>query len=314
MLTIPDHYTIQFGTNWNQLATQKRAKLMEMCMVKTGCTGKAETHNQYGDVQDEETTGTRFARATLEDLPTDMRWITPRHFKINTGEDTWDESLLGQLVTPRGAQVVAHASRYGKRCDSILIGALRGDAYTGANGTTAVPLPSDQKVAKDYVATGSPTDSSLTVGKIIHALEILAENDVIDDDELGEDQQLFGIMTPKLESYLRYLVNTNSGDARLFSKDYAPPVMDERGRIKRFLGINWKVSTRPELKDTTDTSIHYACVWTKSGVQMDFWKQFSNNIHVIPENNEALLFLSKYAMNAGRLEEKKVVEIACETA
>lgn len=313
-LTVPDHFPIQFGENWSQLATQKKAKLMDFCMVKDGCTGKAETHNQYGDVEDEETTGTRYAKTTLEDLPTDMRWIRPRQFKINTGEDTWDDVSLGQVITPRGEQTVAHYTRFAKRCDDILISALRGTAYSGADGTTANALPSGQKVAKDFVYDGSTTDSSFEPAKVIRALKILTDNDVIDDDDMGSDYDLCGVMTPTCEEYLRLVVNGDISTGRnLFSRDYAPPVLDEKGRIRRWLGINWKVSTRGGLVDTSDASLHYAAIWVKSGMQFDFWKNFTNSIHVMPGNNEALLFLTKYSMNAARLEEEKVVEIAADT-
>lgn len=313
-LIVPNHFTTQFDTNWQMLAQQRQARLASMVVLETGCTGEAKTHNQVGSIESTETTGTRYAQIPLTDLPTAKRWIRPRQFSAHTAEDKWDELGLLPTIAPRGKHTMAHAAAYGRDMDDLIIEALGGTAYTGATGVDATVLPSGQKVAKDYVATGSATDSSLTVAKIINALEILANNDVIDDDELDSDQQLFGIMSPKLEAYLRYLVNTNSGDARLFSKDYAPPVMDERGRIKRFLGINWKVSTRPGLIDTSDVSIHYAYVWTRTGVQLDVWQGIQTTIDRLPQNNNAVLFLSQYSMGSTRLEEEKVVQIACETA
>lgn len=312
-LIVPNHFTTQFDTNWQMLAQQRVARLQNMVVVETGCTGEAKTHNQVGSVNSMETTGTRYAQIPLVDLPTAKRWVRPRQFSTPTSEDKWDEKGLLPTIAPRGKHTMAHAAAYGRDIDDIIIESLGGTAYTGATGVTPTALPSGQKVAKDYVITGSPTDSSLDVAKIIRALEILSDNDVIDDDELSSEQELFGIMTPKLEAYLRYLVNSNSGNARLFSKDYAPPVLDERGRIKRFLGINWKVSTRPGLIDTSDTSIHYSYVWTRSGVQLDIWQGMSTTIDRLPQNNNAVLFLSQYSMGGTRLEEEKVVQIACET-
>lgn len=313
-LIVPNHFTTQFDNNWKMLAQQREARLASMVMLETGCTGEAKTHNQVGSIESTETTGTRYANIPLTDLPTAKRWVRPRQFSAHTAEDKWDERGLLPTIAPRGKHTQAHAAAYGRDMDDLIIEALGSTAYTGATGVTPTPLPVGQKVAKDYVATGSAVDSSLTVAKIINALEILADNDVIDDDELSEEQQLFGVMTPTLEGYLRYLVNSNSGDARLFSKDFAPPTLDERGRIKRFLGINWKVSTRDGLVDTTDTSIHYAYVWTRSGLALDVWEGMGTTIDRLPQNNNAVLFLSQYSMGATRLEEEKVVEIACATA
>lgn len=313
-LTVPDHFTTQFDNNWQMLAQQKQARLANMVMLNTGCTGEARTHNQVGEVQAIETTGTRYAQIPLTDLPTAKRWVRPQQFSIPTAEDKWDEKGLLPTIAPRGKHTMAHAATYGRKLDDAIITALGGTAYTGAQGVTATDLPSSQKVAKDYVVSGSAADSSLKVSKIIRALEILADNDVIDDDELSEDQELFGVMTPAMELYLRNEVNSNSGDARLFSKDYAPPILDERGRIKRFLGINWKVSTRTGLVDTTDTSIEYAYVWVRSGLVLDIWEGMGTTIDRLPQNNNSVLFLSQFSHGSTRLEEEKVVEIACETS
>jgi hypothetical protein len=312
-LIVPNHFTTMFHENWSMLAQQKQARIQNMVLVETGCTGEKKTHNQVGQVNSMETTGTRYQQIPIVDLPTKKRAIYPRQFSTPTHEDKWDERGLMPTIAPRGKHTMAHAAAYGRDIDDIIIEALGGTAYTGATGTTATALPSTQKVAKDYVVTGSAADSSFEVFKIIRALEILADNDAIDDDELSSDQELFGLMTPKLEAYLRYLINQNSGNNKLFSKDFTPPTLDDRGRIKRFLGINWKVSTRPGLIDTTDTTIHYAYVWTKSGVQLDFWEGMTTTVDRLPQTNNAVQFLSQYSMGATRLEEEKVVQIACDT-
>lgn len=312
-LLVPNHFTTMFHENWTMLAQQKQARLQNMVLVQTGCTGEKATRNQVGSIDSMETTGTRFQQIPLRDLPTAKRAIYPRQFSAFTHEDKWDEKGLAPTIAPRGKHTLAHGAAYGRDIDDIVIEALGGVAYTGATGTTATPLPSSQKVAKDFVNTGSAADSSFALHKLVRALEILADNDVIDDDELNSEQELFGIMTPKLEAYLRNLINSNSGNNKLFSKDFMPPTLDERGRIKRFLGINWKVSTRPGLIDTEDTSIHFAYVWTKSGVEIDFWEGMTTTVDRLPQTNNAVQFLSQYSMGGTRLEEEKVVQIACET-
>lgn len=304
-LIVPNHFTTQFDQNWKMLAGQREARLRDMVMLETGCTGEAKTHNQVGDVESIETTGTRYAQIPLRDLPTAKRWVRPRQFSTPTSEDKWDERGLLPTIAPRGKHTMAHARAYGRDLDDIIIDSLGGTAYTGATGVTATALPSSQKVAH-----GS---ASITVAKILEALRILADNDVIDDDEFDQETQLFGIMTPRVEEALRLLVNNNSGNARLFSKDFAPPVLDERARIKRFLGVNWKVTTRPGLIDTSDASIDYTYIWAKSGVQLDIWEGMSTTIDRLPQSNNAVLFLSQYSMGGTRLEEEKVVEIASDT-
>lgn len=312
-LIVPNHFTTQFDKNWRFTAGQRHARLMGKCVMETGCTGEAKTHNQVGDINSRETTGTRYQSIGLRDLPTGKRWIRPRQFTADSAEDKWDERGLLPTIAPRGKHTMAHARAYGRDLDDVFIESLGGTAYTGAQGVTATPLPSGQKVAKDFVLSGSAADSSLIPIKVIEALKILADNDVIDDDELSEEQELHGIMSPTLEASLRNFISAGTG-TNLFSKDYMPPILDARGRIKRWLGINWTVSTRPGLIDSTDVSIHYAYVWVKSGVQVDIWEGMTSTVDRLPQSNNAVLFLSQYSMGGTRLEEEKVVQIACETA
>lgn len=314
-LIIPDHFTTQFDKNWKMLAGQKNARLMGKSLFETGCTGEKKTHNQVGDLDSIETTGERYKQIPLRDLATAKRWVTPRQFSNPTAADKWDEKGLLPTIAPNGMHTMTHARAYGRDMDDVFISALGGTAYTGADGTTATALPSGSKVAKDFTYDGTSTDSSLVPQKIVQALRILADNDAIDDDELSEEQELFGIMTPTCEQFLRLCVNGEvSGVGKnLFSKDYVPPVLDDRGRIKRWLGINWTVTTRPGLVDTTDTSLHYAYVWTKSGMQFDVWEGMTTTIDRLPQSNNAIMFLSQYSFGATRLEEEKVIQITADT-
>ncbi|BCU77961.1 phage capsid protein [Luteolibacter sp. LG18] len=305
-LTVPDHFTTQFSTNWKSIAQQKISRLRERCMVETGCTGERKSHNYTGIVSSENVTGQRYKHTALKDLPTAKRWVSPSQFQVTTGESKWDAIGLLPTVSPSGAHTLAHAGAFARDCDDVIIAALGGTSYTGAQGLTGTILPTTQKVAKNYAYSGGGTDTSLQVEKIIAALRILTETEAWNDDVASSGMKLHGVMTPRCEEYLRIDANSASG-SRLFSRDFLPPVLDDQGRIKSFLGIDWTVSTRPGLKGS---GVDYAYVWVTDGLQFDVWQEMQTTIDRLPQVSNAVQFLTQYAIGATRMEEEKVVEIA----
>ena len=311
-LSVPDHFTTQFSTNWKSIAQQKMSRLRERCLVETGCTGERKTHNYTGIVNSENVTGQRYKHTALKDLPTAKRWVTPEQFQVTTGESKWDAIGLLPTVSPTGSHTLAHAGAFARDCDDLIISALGGDAYTGAKGVTPTVLPAGQKIAKDYVYSGTAADSSLEVEKIIAALRILTENEAWNDDVASSGMKLHGVMTPLCEEFLRIDANSTTG-SRLFSSDFLPPVLDEHGRIRSFLGIDWTVSTRPGLRDKTN-HIDYAYIWVTDGLQFDLWQEMQTTIDRLPQVSNAVQFLSQYSIGATRMEEEKVVQIAAKVA
>jgi hypothetical protein len=309
--TVPTHFTTQFDTNWRSLAEQKVSRLRSRGLVDTGCTGERRTHNQVGSVTAEETTGDRYRKVVLTDLPTSLRSVFPRQFQTPTGESRWDERGLLPTVAPHGKHTMAHAAAFGRRCDEVFIAALSGDAQTGKYGITPVPLPSSQKIDKGYVPSGSLSDSSLTVPKLLQAISQLEEAEAYGQDQMENGVRLSIAASSKMLKALRLDANTFNG-SRMFSKDILPPVLDEKGHIKEFLGLDF---VRTELLPfDVDPTIQYAYVWTTDAIQFDVWEEMSVTIDRRADLSNAVQFLSQFSIGAGRLEETKVIQIACKVA
>lgn len=312
---IPDHFTIQFGRNFMTAAQQTQSRFRRCAIVETGCTGEAKTHNLTSAIEDNETTGERFGKTVLQELDTEKRWVRPRMFDLATGEPVWDEQLLAPTVLPGGKHIESHSAAYGRRTDKVFIEGLMGTNYKGQDGTTSATIPSANKIPIDYVSSGSATDSGLTPDKIIHAKRILTDNESYGDDARARGIALWGAMTPEMEEQLLFLANSASGP-RLFSREFLPPVLDGNGHISSFLGINWIRST--QLTTTVDaeagnTNVRIAAVWTSDAVHLDFWGEIKTTIDRRPDLKNAIQFFSKYAFNAVRSEDKKVVTIECKT-
>lgn len=311
-MAIPDHYTTQWGKNFTAVSQQMQSRFRKAAMVETGCTGEAKTHNLVQSIEDNETTGDRYGRVVLRDLDTEKRWIRPRMFDNSTSEPKWDEELLAPTILPGGKHLEAHTAAYARRLDRVFVDALLGDNYKGKAGTTVTNIPAANNVAIDFVSSGSATSSSLTIDKIIQGIGILQDNESYGDDAESRGISLWGAMTPLMERTLLWAANAATGN-RLFSKDFMPPVLDEKGRIKFFLGVNWIRSSQLPYDTPTASgaAARYAALWTSDAMYLDFWQEQQSYVDILPEAKRAVLYFSQYAFNGVRSEDLKVVKIAC---
>lgn len=313
-MAIPDHFTIQFGKNFEQTVQQTESRFRKCAVVMTGCTGEATTHNQDLPVNDEESTGERLQRTKLQEIDTQKRWNRPRKFKLATFDVPFDEVLLAPTIMGGGRHVNAHNAAYARRLDKTFLEGLFGTNYIGTAGVTSAEIPNANIIANDYTIplTGTQTASKLTVDKIIHAKTILRNNESYGDDAMARGVSLWGCMTPDMEESLLFLANAATGN-RMFSRDFMPPVLDANGQISSFLGINWIRSTQL-LVDASDATIQYGGIWTSEAPLLDIWKEKNTRVSERPDLEYATQFFSEYSFNTVRKEDKMVVKIAAKVA
>ena len=318
-LNITDHFRQTFADSFGDAVQQKNSRLMKAAQVETGCTGTAIQIANVLATEDEETTGQRYKKVVLKDLETNSRWIYPQEFQIPTGESKWDEKKLAPTVMPGGKHVVAHANAYARRCDKVLVNGLLGENRTGKTGETATTILTGHVIPVDFVATGSDANSKLTPAKVIEAVRLLVKAEAWNEDVRASGVKLFGLLDSDLEASLKQYANLNTGAAgdRLFSADFGlPPVYDDNGFLKYWLGVNW-ISYEGLLTGTghgtasESTSIKKSAIWTSDGLHFKVWEGISTSVDKRPDISNAVQFLSQYMLGAGRDDEKKVVQINC---
>jgi hypothetical protein len=305
-LAVPDHFTTQFGKNFEPLVAQTVSRLRKFAVVTTGCTGEAKTHNQVDSIAAKETTGTRYNRLAQKDLDTEKRWNHMRTFQGLTSEPKWDEIALAPTIMGQGTHIVQHSAAYARQLDAVLINGLLGTNYTGATGSTTQAIT--QSVAVDFVASGSPANSGMTASKVIEAVRQLRASEAWNSEAQARGVKLCGLLNSELEAQLLHAANTNAGD-RLYSKEFLPPVYDENGGLRFWLGVNW-VSIEA-LPTNTGGTIAESAIWTSDGLYLDIWQDLKVYVDILPELDHCVQFKSDYAFNACRRQEKQVVKINC---
>jgi hypothetical protein len=273
----------QFGANIDLLSQQKDARFGGKTRMESQ-TGETGFYEQIGPTAAQERTS-RHSDTPRIDTPHARRAVTLRTFEWADLIDQADKVRL--LIDPTSSYAQSAMMAMNRSRDDIMIEAALGTAKTGKSGTTLVTLPSTQKVVAN--ATG------LTIEKLRLAAKVLNGNDV--DPDI---RRYMAITSAQLDDLL--------GETELTSSDFATIKALVRGEVDEFMGFTFLRSERLTLDGNSDRQI---IAWAEDGLLM---ASGSNNITRITERDDKSYSTQVFRsedFGATRMEEDKVVEIAC---
>jgi hypothetical protein len=292
LTNIPDHYTTQFDSNWKHLVQQKNSKLKEYVTLDS-IEGKEKSYNQLDATSMTQITDrsgdTRISNQTMA-----KRWIRPLQYDCAKLVDEFDEQLLGEVVLPTSPIIQSHGAAYARTCDKVIIDALGGTAYTGTTGTTATTLPAGQKIAVGYVESGAVANSGLTIGKL-RAAKFLFDSNEVDEEE----ERILVVSAKQLQDLLRTTEAT--------SADYNTVRALVDGTLNTFMGFKFRRSQQLPLA----VDIRSCFAYVKSGIVLAE-RGLKTHMDIRTDLSHSLQIRSVASLAAVRMEEKKVVEIACD--
>lgn len=304
LIQIPDHYIIQYETNWQMLLQQMDSRLKERTKL-VQASGAAVRFNQLDQTSMTQVTA-RNGATTNTDIAMPARWAYPVPYNTSNWFDEFDNIFLGSVVLPTSEIMQAQAAAYGRTADSVLISALTGNATItntantssgfGLNNTTTnVALPAGQQVAVNYVGGGgTATNTGLTIAKIREAKRIL------DSNEAPAEDRILIVSAKEIAD----LLSTQEVTNQLYNSVRA--LVD--GEVDSFLGF--KV-VRTELLNVA-SGIRTCIAYQKNAaVMVDGGRK--TYMDIIPTRNHSLQIRSTAVLGATRLLEKGVVTIGCDT-
>ena len=292
LTNIPDHFTTQFDSNWKHLVQQKNSKLKEYVTLDS-IEGKEKSYNQLDATSMTQITD-RSRDTRISDQAMAKRWIRPLNYDCAKLVDEFDEQFLGEVVLPTSPIIQSHGAAYARTCDKIIIDALGGTAFTGATGTTATVLPAGQKIAVGYVESGAVANSGLTIAKL-RAAKFLFDSNEVDEEE----ERIIVVSAKQLQDLLR--------DDKITSADYNTVRALVDGNLNTFMGFKFRRSQQLPLA----TDIRSCFAYEKSGVILAE-RGLKTHMDVRADLSHSLQIRSVASLAAVRMEEKKVVEIACD--
>jgi hypothetical protein len=292
LTNIPDHFTTQFDSNWKHLVQQKNSKLKEYCTLDS-IEGKEKSYNQL-DVTSMTQITDRSRDTRISDQAMAKRWIRPLNYDCAKLVDEFDEQFLGEVVLPTSPIIQSHGAAYARTCDKVIIDALGGTAFTGVTGTTATVLPAGQKIAVGFVESGAVANSGLTIAKLRQAKFLFDSNEV---DE--EEERIMVVSAKQLQDLLRTVEAT--------SADYNTVRALVDGTLNTFMGFKFRRSQQLPLA----VDIRSCFAYVKSGIILAE-RGLKTMMDIRTDLSHSLQIRSVASLAAVRMEEKKVVEIACD--
>jgi hypothetical protein len=270
------------------LAQQKDSRLSGCVMIDNDFKGDKKFYEQYASDELVEIMS-RYADTPVQLPDHRRRMITPRYFVGNTLEDPKD--ALQMLIDPKSTYMQAKQMAINRKKDDIIITAMGGTSYTGQEGTTAQTFDSANQVAVTYGGGGSNT--GMTKAKVLRAKQKLDAGEV-------EKENRYAVVAAK---QLEDLLNTTE----VASSDYNVIKALVQGEINTWVGFEWKHSERL----STSSSNRLCYFWHKSAIQLALQKDAEGRVTERPDKNYAWQVYMRICLGATRMEEAKIVEVAC---
>jgi len=281
---VTEAFVQQFSANFYHLSQQMESRFQGAVRVEAGIVGESKKINRIGSTAAQKKT-TRHGDTPLIETPHSTRWIDLDDYEWADLVDELDKKKM--LTDPTSDYLKAGVAAMNRSKDDVIYSAARGSART-SSGTTA--LPAGQKVA-----VGA---AGLTKAKIIQTKKLFRANEA--DEENGEELY-FAYGAEQMEDLLN--------DTTLTSADFLAVQMLQEGNVgKKWMGFKWIPSERM-YKSGND---RYCVAWAKSGMALGVGAEVMTRVTERADKSYALQPYARMSIGAVRVEEAKVVEIACQ--
>lgn len=273
----------QYSANVLQLSQQRGSRLRGAVRVEP-VTGKNAFIDRIGAVAARRRTA-RHADTPQLDTPHSRRRVSLVDYDWADLIDDADKVRL--LADPASPYAMAGAWAMGRAMDDEVIAAFTGSASAGVDGSSSVALPAGQLIAHAGVG--------LTIDKLLKAKETLDSADVDDT-------------TPRFVAVTAKQVTNLLTSTEVKSADYNTVKALVRGELDTFLGFKF-IRIERLTKDVNGN--RQVIVWVQDGVALAVGKEPVARIAERADKNYATQVYYSMGIGAARLEEAKVVAIAC---
>jgi hypothetical protein len=274
----------QFGSNVEQLVQQKGSRLRGAVRIESGITGEEAFFDQLG--------ATAAVQKTSRNADTPLIKSDHQRRRVSMFDYEWadlvdKEDRLKMLIDPESSYATSAAWALGRAIDDSIIASASGSAATGKAGGTSVPLPGGQKIVAGA--------AGLTIAKLIEAKEIM---DLADVDP---DEEKYICVAPKQMSDL--LATTE-----VTSADYNTVRALVMGKIDTYMGFKFIISNRLATDGSDDRLV---LAWARNGLLLGIAADIRSEIERRADKSYATQVYLSMGIGSTRMEEEKLVEIAC---
>lgn len=286
---ITEAFVQQYRSNIIHLSQQDDSRLINAVQVKENVTGKNVFFDRLG-LQTMVQLTSRHADTMQQDTPHSRRMASLAPYTVADLID--DPDQIRTLIDPTNAYAKSQGSAIGRTQDDIIIAAALGTAATGETGSGTQVLPTAQKVGVQV--GGASSDAFLNLDKVLAAKRLL------DAAEVDKNGRFLVYDAIQMEAMLAL--------EKVTSADYNVIRALVMGELNTYLGFTWIHSERLTTDSNSDTQVF---CFQEEGLGLGIGRLRETRITEESTKNYATQVWSYLDMGAVRIEDVKVVEIAC---
>lgn len=286
---ITEAFVQQYRSNIIHLSQQDDSRLINRVQVKENVTGKNVFFDRLG-LQTMVQLTSRHADTMQQDTPHSRRMASLAPYTVADLID--DPDQIRTLIDPTNPYAKSQGSAIGRTQDDIIIAAALGTAATGETGSGSQILPSAQKVTIQIGGGGS--DAFLNLDKV------LAAKRKLDAAEVDKSGRFLVYDAIQMEAMLKL--------EKVTSADYNVIRALVMGEMDTYLGFKWVHSERLTTDSNSNTQVF---CYQEEGLGLGIGRLRETRITEESTKNYATQVWSYLDMGAVRIEDVKVVEIAC---
>jgi|TARA_B100000035_G_scaffold88477_2_gene74437 hypothetical protein len=271
------------------MLSQQMGSLLRNAVDVETVKGKNAFFEQIGEVTAQVRTS-RHSDTPQLDTPHSRRRVSLADYEWADLID--DQDKIRMLIDPTSSYAKAAAAAMGRSMDDVIITALGGTANTGVSGGTSTALPSSQKPFSASQSDG------LTIAKLLEAKFLM------DDASVDPSLKRFFVCSPK---QIQDLLNTTE----VKSSDFNTVKALAQGQLNSFLGFEFIMSTRLSF-DSTNTDDRLCYAFTEDAIKLAIGKDVTARIDERSDKGYSTQVYYCMSIGATRMEEEKVVEVACD--
>jgi len=263
--------------------------LRDYVRVNTDIAGKYDHFDRIGSTSAQKITS-RHSDTPLISTPHSRRRVSMDDYNWADLIDKADKVRM--LADPASDYMKAGVWAMGRKMDDIIIAAMSGNAVSidEDDASSNVALPAAQKVA---VGSGGLVDMNL--GKLRSAKKVLDASDV--------DPDLPRHIVMKSNQFYDLLEDTE-----IQSSDYNTVKALVNGDIDTFMGFKFHRSERLAVDSSSNT---LCLAWIPEGIGLSMGMDVKTEITERSDKNYSTQVYAQMCLGAVRIEDEKVVEIAC---
>lgn len=284
MAEVSTAFVKQFGNTLLHLVQQKGSRLRRSVVIVPNVTGEEFSQDQLGTQTAKKKT-TRNADTPITAPDHQRRWGTLFDYEVAQLHDKQDQ--LKMLLDPTSQYMQSQANALGRAQDDVIIAAASGTARADKTGSTDTSLGSGQKIAV--------AGDGLTIAKLISASEILNASDV------DPDEPRYCVYSAK---QLTNLLNTT----QVTSADFNSVKALVEGKVNTFMGF---IFIRSQRLETDGASSRLVLCYTQTAIALGVAQELTARVDERADKSYAKQTYASLGIGAVRLEEEKVVQVAC---